>query len=189
MARQWLGVARDGWARLRSGSYRRPDGLFINRAAADGTPLDTGRRSLRPGVRAPGDGDAARRGPLGGCDLAGEAKRTLDALQCTAGWRAAASGSAAHTPTRPTATCISRRARSPGRPRASRSGRRYRTNLRMLALTRFIDPETGVLREFFDADWRAPGGEDGLVEPGHQFEWAWLLQRWGRLRGEGWRPC
>ena len=22
-----------------------------------------------------------------------------------------------------------------------------------------------------------------LVEPGHQFEWAWLLDRWGRARG------
>jgi mannose/cellobiose epimerase-like protein (N-acyl-D-glucosamine 2-epimerase family) len=47
-----------------------------------------------------------------------------------------------------------------------------------LALTRFIDPETGMLREFYDADWKPAAGEDGtLVEPGHQFEWAWLLTR------------
>jgi mannose/cellobiose epimerase-like protein (N-acyl-D-glucosamine 2-epimerase family) len=51
-----------------------------------------------------------------------------------------------------------------------------------LALARFIDPETGVLREFFDADWAALEGRAGLVEPGHQFEWAWLLRRWGDLR-------
>lgn len=53
-----------------------------------------------------------------------------------------------------------------------------------LALSRFIDRQAGVLREFFDADWRAlddAGG--GLVEPGHQFEWAWLLERWGQARG------
>jgi mannose-6-phosphate isomerase len=40
------------------------------------------------------------------------------------------------------------------------------------------------LREFFDADWQALRGEGGLVEPGHQFEWAWLLERWGLARGK-----
>jgi mannose-6-phosphate isomerase len=52
-----------------------------------------------------------------------------------------------------------------------------------LALGRFIDPASGALREFFDADWRPRGGEAGLIEPGHQFEWAWLLEGWGALRG------
>lgn len=51
-----------------------------------------------------------------------------------------------------------------------------------LALDRFIDPATGVLREFFDEGWSAVEGEAGLVEPGHQFEWAWLLEHWGRRR-------
>lgn len=44
-----------------------------------------------------------------------------------------------------------------------------------LALKRFVDPETGALNEFFDADWRPLSGEAGAVEPGHLFEWAWLL--------------
>lgn len=53
-----------------------------------------------------------------------------------------------------------------------------------LATTRFIDAETGMLREFFDADWGPAAGEDGrLVEPGHQFEWAWLLTRYALARG------
>jgi len=53
-----------------------------------------------------------------------------------------------------------------------------------LALSTFIDSETGFLREFFDADWNpAPGLDGRRVEPGHQFEWAWLLARWGKLRG------
>lgn len=52
-----------------------------------------------------------------------------------------------------------------------------------LALSRFIDPATGALSEFFDADWRPLAGPAGLIEPGHQFEWAWLLERWGRARG------
>ena len=51
-----------------------------------------------------------------------------------------------------------------------------------LCLSRFIDPERGCLLEFFDADWRPAAGA-GLVAPGHQFEWAWLLVRWSRLRG------
>lgn len=54
-----------------------------------------------------------------------------------------------------------------------------------LALSTFIDAEGGFLREYFDADWLPAPGDDGrLVEPGHQFEWAWLLTRWGRLRND-----
>ncbi|MCV0429352.1 MAG: AGE family epimerase/isomerase [Roseibium sp.] len=54
-----------------------------------------------------------------------------------------------------------------------------------LALNRFMDPVTGGLREFFDLDWSPMPGDKGKVtEPGHQFEWAWLLARWGQLRGD-----
>jgi mannose-6-phosphate isomerase len=53
-----------------------------------------------------------------------------------------------------------------------------------LAMTRFIDGENGGLREFFDHDWKPlPGDKGRIMEPGHQFEWAWLLVRWGALRG------
>jgi mannose-1-phosphate guanylyltransferase/mannose-6-phosphate isomerase len=44
-----------------------------------------------------------------------------------------------------------------------------------LALDRFIDPASGALHEFFDAEWRPLAGSAGLIEPGHQLEWAWLL--------------
>jgi mannose/cellobiose epimerase-like protein (N-acyl-D-glucosamine 2-epimerase family) len=54
-----------------------------------------------------------------------------------------------------------------------------------LCLTRFIDPAGGFLREFFDESWRPIQGPEGhSVEPGHQFEWCWLLERWGRLRAD-----
>jgi mannose-1-phosphate guanylyltransferase/mannose-6-phosphate isomerase len=54
-----------------------------------------------------------------------------------------------------------------------------------LALTRFIDSDRGFLREFFDEAWLPAPGEDGrIVEPGHQFEWAWLLARWAMRRGD-----
>jgi mannose-6-phosphate isomerase len=53
-----------------------------------------------------------------------------------------------------------------------------------MCLTRFIDSDSGALREFFDAQWApAPGLDGRIIEPGHQLEWAWLLIRWGRLRG------
>jgi mannose-1-phosphate guanylyltransferase/mannose-6-phosphate isomerase len=53
-----------------------------------------------------------------------------------------------------------------------------------LSLHRFMDGSTGALREFFDPAWNpAPGTDGRIVEPGHQFEWAWLMERWGRLRG------
>ncbi|KAJ32957.1 mannose-6-phosphate isomerase [Agrobacterium tumefaciens] len=53
-----------------------------------------------------------------------------------------------------------------------------------LALSRFIDGGNGGLREFFAHDWTPYEGEKGrIMEPGHQFEWAWLLVRWGSLRG------
>jgi mannose/cellobiose epimerase-like protein (N-acyl-D-glucosamine 2-epimerase family) len=46
------------------------------------------------------------------------------------------------------------------------------------ALAHFLDGN-GVLHEFFDSDWKfAPGIPGRIVEPGHQFEWAWLLLRW-----------
>ncbi len=50
-------------------------------------------------------------------------------------------------------------------------------------MSHFIDAETGGLREFFKADWTPYDGEKGrIMEPGHQFEWAWLLARWGERR-------
>lgn len=55
---------------------------------------------------------------------------------------------------------------------------------------RFFDAETQVLLEYFDADWsRHPDDERAtLWEPGHHFEWAWLLDRFARAIGEPTRP-
>jgi len=44
---------------------------------------------------------------------------------------------------------------------------------------RFVDPATGALIEFFGKDWSVAAGEQGrLREPGHQFEWVWLLREY-----------
>lgn len=47
---------------------------------------------------------------------------------------------------------------------------------------RFWDRENGVLPEFFDRNWiPAPGEAGNITEPGHQFEWAWILRNCSRL--------
>jgi mannose/cellobiose epimerase-like protein (N-acyl-D-glucosamine 2-epimerase family) len=52
-----------------------------------------------------------------------------------------------------------------------------------LALSRFIDARSGALREHFSAGWfPVPGLEGRMLEPGHHFEWAWLLLRWSADR-------
>ena len=51
-----------------------------------------------------------------------------------------------------------------------------------LALNKFICPQSGFLLEFFTKEWKPkePFGEN-IVEPGHLFEWSWLLQETLRL--------
>jgi mannose/cellobiose epimerase-like protein (N-acyl-D-glucosamine 2-epimerase family)/glycosyltransferase involved in cell wall biosynthesis len=53
-----------------------------------------------------------------------------------------------------------------------------------LCLDTFIDPANGALRENFAADWSpAPGTAGRVCEPGHHYEWAFLLDRWAKLTG------
>jgi mannose-6-phosphate isomerase len=48
-----------------------------------------------------------------------------------------------------------------------------------LALNRFIDPKHGALFEEFGENWSVSEDTETLsIEPGHQFEWAWLLEKW-----------
>lgn len=52
-----------------------------------------------------------------------------------------------------------------------------------LSAERFIDGN-GTLGEFFDEQWQPVDGAPGrLREPGHQFEWVWLLHHHHRLTG------
>ena len=47
-----------------------------------------------------------------------------------------------------------------------------------------FDRETGTLGEFFTEHWSpAPGEAGDHVEPGHHFEWVWLLDQYERLTG------
>ncbi len=54
-----------------------------------------------------------------------------------------------------------------------------------LARRHFIDPATGAVREFVGADLAPLPGPDGTRrEPGHQYEWAWLLHRFAGFGGD-----
>ena len=49
---------------------------------------------------------------------------------------------------------------------------------------RFVDEETWTLTEFFGADWCRLADERGrIAEPGHHYEWIWLLQRYAKFSG------
>ena len=52
-----------------------------------------------------------------------------------------------------------------------------------LCRKRFVR-EDGALLEFFDADWRPVDNGAAAIEPGHQFEWTWLLCNWERVSGQ-----
>ena len=50
-----------------------------------------------------------------------------------------------------------------------------------LCRDRFIDRDTGALRELFASDWTPVSGTLGEIpEPGHHYEWASLLDRWAK---------
>lgn len=49
----------------------------------------------------------------------------------------------------------------------------------------FFDAASGQLIEFFDRDWREVQQEGRrLREPGHHFEWTWLLHRYATVTGD-----
>jgi mannose/cellobiose epimerase-like protein (N-acyl-D-glucosamine 2-epimerase family) len=47
-----------------------------------------------------------------------------------------------------------------------------------LFLERFHDAPTGTLGEYFTAEWSPEPARGNIVEPGHHYEWVWLLHRY-----------
>ena len=44
---------------------------------------------------------------------------------------------------------------------------------------RFFQSQSGILAEYFDGSWTPRAGDLGRIcEPGHHFEWSWLLRRY-----------
>lgn len=158
--------------------YLRPDGLFARAADADGritdpTPLlyeQAFALLALAGLHAAGLGD--RRG---------EAQALLDAMEAlrhaAGGWR-----EAGEHPFQANAHMHLLEAALAWEAAGEASWAAVADEIAVLALERFI--LGGLVREFFDETWRSlPDGDGGLIEPGHQFEWAWLLDQWARRRG------
>lgn len=49
----------------------------------------------------------------------------------------------------------------------------------------FFDTETNTLREFFETDLHPHPDKGHILEPGHHFEWAWLLHFYEELFADG----
>jgi mannose-6-phosphate isomerase len=52
-----------------------------------------------------------------------------------------------------------------------------------LLKTRFFQPASGTLAEYYDNDWNPIDGGNARWEPGHHMEWIWLLAEYGGLAG------
>ena len=167
----------------------KPDGTVVSASCPDGTVVD-GRFDLYDHAFALFGLAAAAAGRPGGGALAAAAARMRDRMK--AGWSHPVAGFEESVP--PTLPLkanphmhmleASLAWIEAGTERDLGDWDALADEIAELCLGRFIDPASGALREFFDHDWRPAAGEEGrIVEPGHQFEWAWLLRRWGALRG------
>lgn len=53
---------------------------------------------------------------------------------------------------------------------------------------KLFDRDSGTLGEFFDEAWNPVVGTVGqIVEPGHHYEWSWLLHHYGAVSGDDYR--
>lgn len=176
----WRAAALHGLGAL--ARYRRPDGLFARSATADGRLLDpTGLLYEQAFVLLAFA--AAHRAGLGE-GFADEAKALRGALESLRHPSGGFREQDEHPFQANAHMHLFEAARAWEATGAPGGWAALADEIAELCLTRFIDAEGGFLREFFDAGWRPAPGDDGrLVEPGHQFEWAWLLDGWSKARG------
>ena len=165
---------------------RRPDGLYRTRVSAGGAVLDDTASLYDQAFALLAFAAAAESGvdPDRMAARAHELRTALAALALPGGgWREdAGHPHQANAHMHLFEGCLAWEAVEPGREWTAMADA-----IAGLARRHFIDADGGFLREFFAPDWLPAAGEAGsLVEPGHQFEWAWLLTRWGRARGDDW---
>jgi len=164
--------------------FRRPDGLFRALVSPAGEPLDETAALYDQAfaLLAMATLNAADPGHV---DLASEGRRLLEALQTLRHPAGGFREEGAHPFQANAHMHLLEAAMAWAEAGGEPEWQALAAEIVELALTRFIDADGGYLREFFDADWAPAPGEDGrLIEPGHQFEWAWLLVRWSQMTAE-----
>ena len=167
--------------------WRRPDGLFRTKVNADGSPNDDATFLYDQAFALFSMAAVAKAVPDREAELAADAAALLDAIEANlalpaGGFREAdAERPYQSNPHMHLFEASLAWAEVTGDPRWNGMA----DTVAGLCRRHFLDPRTGALREFFDADWNAAAGPDGrIVEPGHQLEWAWLMQRWSLARGD-----
>jgi mannose/cellobiose epimerase-like protein (N-acyl-D-glucosamine 2-epimerase family) len=173
------GIVRRG-IRCFAERYRREDGLFRTLVAADGAPLDNRALLYDQAFALLGYAAAATAlGQPGGFEAEALKLRTAIEEHLSAGAGAFRSSAEAdgdresnpHMHLLEACLAWAQLGNDPGWGAWAR-------NLAGLALSRLVHPHSGAIGEAFTADWRPAAGLDGrVIEPGHQFEWAWLLLR------------
>jgi mannose-6-phosphate isomerase len=167
------------------GRYRRPDGLFWNRVSADGTPIEEQPHLYEQAFALLALATAKSAG-VEPVPLAPIAEAILDRL--LAERRNPAGGFTGFADNRLyqsdphmhlfEAALAWEQVAPEGRWGA------LADEVAELCLTRFMALGGGPLLEYFEPDWTPAAGQAGhLVWPGHQFEWAGLLERWALARG------
>ncbi|MDO8408721.1 MAG: AGE family epimerase/isomerase [Phenylobacterium sp.] len=164
--------------------YRRPDGLFRAVVSNEGEPVDETAALYDQAFALLAMATLNQADP-GHTDLAAEGQRLLAALQVMRHPAGGFREQGAHPFQANAHMHLLEAAMAWAEAGGGPEWQALAAEIIELALTRFIDADGGALREFFDSDWAPAPGEDGrLIEPGHQFEWAWLLERWARRTGE-----
>jgi len=167
--------------------WRRPDGLFRTKVNADGSPADDTAWVYDQAFALFAFAAVAKAVPERRDELAREASALLDAIEANltlpiGGFREA-------DPARPYQSNPHMHLFEASLAWEAVTGdarwSRMADSIAALCRKHFLDSRSGALREFFDVEWKPAPGTDGcIVEPGHQLEWAWLMQRWSLLRGD-----
>lgn len=177
----WLGIAEAGFD-FYSRHYRRSDSLFAMLADEDGRVLDDTAYVYEQAFSLLSMSALYAAAPAHG-NLRETAAATLRAMSVfrhpLGGWR-----EAGDLPFQANCNMHMLEASLAWEDLGAQEWGAVADDVARLAMTRFIDAENAVLHEFFDERWERVEPERGLIEPGHQFEWGWLLDRWGRKRGD-----
>jgi len=179
------GVVAEGLAHFFS-RYRRPDGLARTLVAPDGSAADDTALLYDQAFALLAFAEAHRLlGSEGGLREAAEA--LLDRIYAVyqrSGWGFRSEGASERPLSSNPHMHLLEAALAWCTASEDERWRRLASYLVELALYYMIDPRTGVLREHFELDeTERTGVAARLVEPGHQFEWAWLLLCAGGARG------